>query len=193
MVVKPDRSRGITMLQYVRVTLLHRPYAANFRVRIVTLPRTVCVSTRFNHFPILSFRMKRFFSIVIATTAFSYVQADNSLIGPNDTAANSLPGLESQHENSTYLSETSNSGSDNKAENCLDACPDNYAPVIDENGKTYANACLMRVAKCKDTKKDVGGLSDANCPKSCPNNYAPVVDENGKTYTNECFMRIAKC
>ncbi|POM65812.1 protease inhibitor Epi4 [Phytophthora palmivora] len=43
---------------------------------------------------------------------------------------------------------------------CPDACIDVYDPVSDESGKTYSNECYMRMAKCKDTKKDVDILAE---------------------------------
>ncbi|KAL4138928.1 hypothetical protein PRIC2_002428 [Phytophthora ramorum] len=54
--------------------------------------------------------------------------------------------------------EGSKSGSSDMA--CPGACLDVYDPVSDESGKTYSNECYMRMAKCKDTKKDVDVLAE---------------------------------
>lgn len=54
--------------------------------------------------------------------------------------------------------ESSNLGGAGTA--CPDACVDVYDPVSDESGKTYSNECYMRMAKCKDKKKDVDILAE---------------------------------
>ncbi|ETK76635.1 hypothetical protein L915_16999 [Phytophthora nicotianae] len=58
----------------------------------------------------------------------------------------------------TSSAESSKSGSIATA--CPDACLDVYDPVSDESGKTYSNECYMRMAKCKNQKKDVDILAE---------------------------------
>ncbi|KAF1317645.1 Protease inhibitor protein, partial [Globisporangium splendens] len=90
----------------------------------------------------------------------------------------------------------------NTDECALFKCSDTGDGVCASDGKTYANACLVRAAECANPGLVV--VSDGPClpsdetkPKECnsvcPQVYQPVYAANGIVYGNECLFNQARC
>lgn len=79
---------------------------------------------------------------------------------------------------------------------CDEACTREFRPVCGTNGQTYPNACVLRVAACKDSTialKSEGPCEATNCDIMCPALWAPVCGSNNITYSNACDLRRAAC
>jgi len=88
---------------------------------------------------------------------------------------------------------------------CVRACPLNFAPVCASNGQTYPNECAMETSACVQgitlEVASQGACEEAvqrpelnqECVRACPLNFAPVCASNGQTYPNECAMETSAC
>jgi hypothetical protein len=105
--------------------------------------------------------------------------------------------------------------------NCSKPCPKIFKPVYDTEGKQYANSCLFEIAKCKNSKLQLGAPNNApgktapgktalgkTTPRKitqaaplsvcdekmfCKPSIQPQYDTDGQFYINDCFFEKAKC
>ncbi|CAG0906028.1 unnamed protein product [Cyprideis torosa] len=79
---------------------------------------------------------------------------------------------------------------------CYDKiCLQTYRPVCGTDGRTYSNACELRLAACKDSS--IEKAHDGKCTECgdqvCDETYEPVCGTDGRTYKNACALRAAIC
>jgi len=104
-------------------------------------------------------------------------------------------------------------------DNCVIACPDNYAPVCGYDGqsehKIFANGCEMKGENCKilarhgktftevplemcekEMNKILISTTEDDCPRICTFEYNPVCGFNGveyQTFGNKCGIDALNC
>merc|ERR1712168_200201 len=85
------------------------------------------------------------------------------------------------------------------ASRCHIRCHMHLRFVCGNDGKSYANECVMRRASCMKREALVAVhrgkclVGEKKCVIPCPKILAPVCGSDGKRYDNECTMRVAAC
>merc|ERR1712072_953135 len=95
-----------------------------------------------------------------------------------------------------------------KPKKCSRPCHRALRPVCDNHGRTHANGCTFKIAKCKNPKlkyahrgrckskpkpKPKPGPKPKKCSRPCHRAFKPVCDNHGRTHANGCTFKIAKC
>ncbi|KAG3090110.1 hypothetical protein PI125_g17797 [Phytophthora idaei] len=120
--------------------------------------------------------MKSFVGLVAAAFAIASVSAyiPGKVTGPvvdrpTDSASGSIetPTRAASSESASGSSSTELSA-DIDDMDCSGACMHVGAPIMDDDGTWYPNACEMRMAKCEKSGKKTPGTSSSTCkPQHC--------------------------
>jgi hypothetical protein len=100
-------------------------------------------------------------------------------------------------------------------EKCNPMCERMYDPICGSDGITYANACLLEYAECRNpsvkpfgagkcpphmqaarsasTPTGLNNDGEICIPGPCPYTYAPVCGSDGQTHDNLCLFANARC
>jgi len=85
------------------------------------------------------------------------------------------------------------------ARHCHIRCHLNIRWVCGNDGKNYANECVMRRAACEKEEAIVAVkqgkclIGEKRCSFPCSKELDPVCGSDGQEYSNECVMRVKSC